>query len=95
MKDEADNLTKDWVGHKIELVRFEDGQADFEIRDLTARCYVSDWALNEFINGEFILNPSVWIDKNNSQIVKPFWFNGRELFNLNNVFERDFKKFRK
>ena len=37
---------------KIKLVRFEDGLADFEVGDLTARCNVSDWDLNEFLNGE-------------------------------------------
>ena len=41
---------------KIELVRFEDGLADFEIGDLTARCNVSAWDLNEFLNGELFVN---------------------------------------
>lgn len=95
MKDEADNLTQDWIGHKIELVRFEDGQADFEIGDLTARCDICKWVLNEFIEGQFILDPYAWFDVNGEHEEKPDWFGRKELFELNNIFERDFKKFRK
>jgi hypothetical protein len=94
MKDEADNKTQDWVGHKIELVRFEDGQADFEIGDLTARCDVCEWVLNEFIEGQFILDPYAWFNNDGEHEEKPEWFGRKELFDLNNVFERDFKKFR-
>ena len=46
---------------KIELARFEDGLADFDIGDLTARCNVSDWDLNEFLNGELIIKPHAWL----------------------------------
>lgn len=94
MKDEADNLTQDWVGHKIELVRFEDGQAYFEIGDLTARCSVSDWDLGEFVEGQFIIKPHTWFDDEGEEYPDPDWFGRKELFDLNNVFERDFKKFR-
>ena len=80
---------------KIELVRFEDGLADFEIGDLTARCSVSDWDLGEFMNGELIIKPHAWFDMNDDEVSKPDWFGRKELFELNNVFERDFKKFRK
>ena len=52
---------------KIELVRFEDGLADFEIGDLTARCNVSNWDLNEFLNGELIIKPYAWFDMNDEQ----------------------------
>ena len=76
---------------KIELVRFEDGLADFEIGDLTARCSVSDWDLNEFMNGELIINPYAWFDMNDEQVDKPDWFGRKELFELNNVFERGIK----
>ena len=79
---------------KIELVRFEDGLADFEIGDLTARCSVSDWDLNEFMNGELIIKPYAWFDIEESEVEKPDWFGRKELFELNDVFERDFKKFR-
>lgn len=95
MKDEADNKTVDWVGHKIELVQFEDGLADFEIGNLTARCNVSDWDLSDFVNGNFTVRPYSWFDMNDDQVNKPDWFGRKELFELNNIFERDFKKFRK
>ena len=80
---------------KIELVRFEDGLADFEIGDLTARCPVSDWDLSEFVDGSFIVNPYTWFDSDGDCAQTPDWFGRKELFELNNVFERDFKKFRK
>ena len=80
---------------KIELVRFEDGLADFEVGDLTARCEVSDLDLNEFLNGELIIKPYAWFDMNDDEVEKPEWFGRKELSELNNVFERDFKKFRK
>ena len=76
---------------KIELVRFEDGLADFEIGDLTARCTVSDWDLNEFIDGQFIIEPYSWFDINGDHVEKPEWFGRKELFELNNVFERGLK----
>ena len=76
---------------KIELVRFEDGLADFEIGDLTARCSVSDWDLNEFLNGELIIKPHAWFDINGDDAAKPEWFGRKELFELNNVFERGLK----
>lgn len=95
MKDEADNKTRDWVGYKIELVRFEDGQADFMIGDLTARCYVSDWDLGEFVEGQLIIKPCAWFYYEGEEYPEPVWFGRKELFDLNNVFERDFKKFRK
>ena len=79
---------------KIELVRFEDGLADFEIGDLTARCNVSDWDLSDFLNGEDIIKPYAWFDIEESEVAKPNWFGRKELFELNDVFERDFKKFR-
>ena len=79
---------------KIKLVRFEDGLADFEIGDLTARCNVSDWDLNEFMNGELIIKPYAWFDIEESEVAKPDWFGRKELLELNDVFERDFKKFR-
>ena len=79
---------------KIELVRFEDGLAEFEIGDLAARCNVSDWDLNEFLNGELIIIPHAWFDMNVDEVSRPEWFGRKELFELNNVFERDFKKFR-
>ncbi|MEG1089813.1 MAG: hypothetical protein RSE38_00725 [Acinetobacter sp.] len=94
MKDEADNKTLDWVGHKIELVRFEGGLADFEIGDLTARCSISDWDLGEFVEGQLLIKPCAWFDMNDDEVAKPEWFGRKELFELNNVFERDFKKFR-
>lgn len=78
---------------KIELVRFEDGQADFEIGDLTARCYVSDWDLSEFVEGQLLVKPYAWFDIEESEVSKPVWFEPKELFELNDVFERDFKKF--
>lgn len=80
---------------KIELVRFEDGLADFEIGDLTARCAVSNWDLSEFVDGTFIIRPYSWFDTNGIHVSNPNWFGRKELFELNNVFERDFKKFRK
>ena len=80
---------------KIELVRFEDGLADFNIDDLTARCEVSDWGLAEFINGQLIIDTSSWFDINGDHVDTPEWFGRKELFELNDVFERDFKKFRK
>lgn len=80
---------------KIELVRFEDGLADFEISDLTARCTMPDWDLNEFLNGELIVKPHAWFDMNDDEVAKPEWFGRKELLELNDVFERDFKKFRK
>ena len=76
---------------KIELVRFEDGLADFEIGDLTARCNVSDWDLNEFLNGQLIIKPYAWFDMNDDEVAKPEWFGRKELFELNNVFERSLK----
>lgn len=79
---------------RIKLVRFEDGLADFEIGDLTARCEVSDWDLGEFINGQLIIDTSSWFDIDGDHVDTPEWFGRKELFELNNVFERDFKKFR-
>ena len=79
---------------KIELVRFEDGLADFNIDDLTARCNVSDWDLSEFVEGQLLIKPYAWFDMNDDEVAKPEWFGRKELFELNNVFERDFKKFR-
>ena len=76
---------------KIELVRFEDGLADFEIGDLTAICNVSDWDLNEFLNGQLIIKPCVWFDIEENEVAKPEWFGRKELFELNNVFERGLK----
>ena len=76
---------------KIELVRFEDGLADFEVGDLTARCSVSDWDLSEFLNGQLIINPHAWFDIEESEVPKPEWFGRKELFELNNVFERGLK----
>lgn len=80
---------------KIELVRFEDGLADFEIGDLTARCLIDAFDMDDFIDGQLIINPYSWIDINDNQVDEPDWFGRKELFDLNNVFERDFKKFRK
>ena len=80
---------------KIELVRFEDGLADFNIDDLTARCNVSDWDLGEFVEGQLLIKPYAWFDMNDDEVAKPNWFGRKELFELNDVFERDFKKFRK
>ena len=80
---------------KIQLVSFEDGLADFEIGDLTAICNVPDWDLNEFLNGQLIIKPCAWFDIEESEVAKPDWFGRKELFELNNIFERDFKKFRK
>ena len=76
---------------KIKLVRFEDGLADFEIDDLTARSYMSDWELNEFMNGELIIKPHAWFDMNDDEVAKPEWFGRKELFELNNVFESGLK----
>ena len=79
---------------KIELVRFEDGLADFEIGDLTARCMVSDWVMCEFMEGQMLIKPYAWFDMNDDEVSKPEWFGRKELFELNDEFERDFKKFR-
>ena len=76
---------------KIGLVRFEDGLADFNIDDLTARCNVSDWDLNEFLNGELIIKPCAWFNMNDDEVSKPEWFGRKELFELNNEFERGLK----
>ena len=78
----------------MKLVRFEDGLADFEIGDLTARCNISDWDLNEFVEGQLLIKPYAWFDMNDEEVAKPEWFGRKELFELNNEFERDFKKFR-
>ena len=76
---------------KIELASFEDGLADFEIGDLTARCNVSDWDLSEFINGQLIIDPYAWFDINGDHVDTPEWFGRKELFELNNEFERGLK----
>ena len=76
---------------KIELVRFEDSLADFEIGDLIARCNVSDWDLNELMNGELIIKPYAWFDMNDDEVAKPEWFGRKQLFELNNAFERGLK----
>lgn len=76
---------------KIELVCFEDGLAEFEIGDLTAICNVSDWGLNEFLNGQLIIKPYVWFDMNDNKVEKPEWFGRKELFELNDEFERGLK----
>ena len=76
---------------KIELVRFEDGLTDFEIGNFTARCNVSDWDLGEFLNGQLIIKPYAWFDVNDDHIEKPEWFGRKELFELNNEFERGLK----
>ena len=76
---------------KIKLVRLEDGLADFEIGDLTARCNVSDWDLNEFLNGQLIIKPYAWFDMNDDHVDQPVWFDPRELLELNNEFERGIK----
>lgn len=80
---------------KIELVRFEDGLADFEIGDLTARCMASDWVMCEFMEGQMLIKPYAWFDMNDDHVDQPVWFSQKEVLELNNVFERDFKKFRK
>ena len=101
MKDEADNLTKDWVGHKIkiELIDYDDriGLADFEVT-IGSKEYFTCHAivqLSDFLNGEDIIKPYAWFDIEESEVAKPEWFRRKELFELNNIFERDFKKFRK
>ena len=76
---------------KIKLVRFEDGLADFEIGDFTARRNVPDWDLGEFLNGQLIINPYAWFDMNDDEVAKPDWFGRKELFELNNEFERGLK----
>ena len=65
--------------------------SDFEIGDLTARCNVSDWDLNEFMNWELIIKPHAWFDTNDDAVSKPDWFGRKELFELNNEFERGLK----
>ena len=76
---------------KIELVRFEDGLADFEIGDLTARCNVSDWDLGEFVEGQLLIKPYAWFDMNDDHADQPEWFGRKELFEMNDVFERGLK----
>ena len=76
---------------KIELVRFEDEQADFEIGSLTARCSVSDWDLGEFVEGQLMIKPYAWFDGEGDEASTPDWFGRKELFELNNVFERGLK----
>lgn len=95
MKDEADNKTQDWVGHKIELVYFENSRAIFEIGSFDAYFHVDDFDLEGFINGELVISPRYWIDSEGRRVERPDWFGRKELSELNNVFERDFKKFRK
>ena len=76
---------------KIKLVRFEDGLADFEIGDLTARCNVSDWDLGEFVEGQLLIKPYAWFDVNGDHVDQPVWFSPKEVLELNNVFERGLK----
>ena len=76
---------------KIELVRFKDELADFEIGDLTARCNVPDWVLNEFLEGQLIIKPYSWFDMNDDEVAKPEWFGRKELLELNDEFERGIK----
>ena len=76
---------------KIKLVRFENGKADFGIGDLTARCNVSDWDLGEFVEGQLLIKPYAWFDINDDEVSNPEWFGRKEIFELNNVFERGLK----
>ena len=68
MKDEADNKTQDWVGHKIkiELIDYDNriGFADFEIT-IGSKEYFTCHAtvqLSDFLNGEDIIKPYAWFD---------------------------------
>ena len=95
MKDEADNLTKDWVGPKIELLDYDGrvGMADFEVT-VGSKEYFTCHAivqLSDFLNGEDIIKPYAWFDMNDDEVAKPEWFGRKELFELNDVFERGSK----
>lgn len=94
MRDEADNKTVDWVGHKIELVKFYDCVAIFEVGDVSMYCRCDNYDLAEFLNGEYLLKPYAFVNSDGYRVDKPEWFGRKELFELNNIFERDFKKFR-
>lgn len=82
---------------KIELLGFDkySNLADFEVsvgREELVTCHATV-CLEDFINGEAIINPYQWYDMNEDAIDKPEWFNRNELFKLNQVFEDNFKKF--
>ena len=97
MKDEADNKTVDWVEHKIkiELIDYDErvGLADFEVT-VGSKEYFTCHAivqLSDFLNGEDIIKPYAWFDMNDNEVSKPEWFGRKELFELNNEFERGLK----
>ena len=82
---------------KIELLSFETntGTADFEVsvgREELVTCHATV-CLEDFMNGEAIIDPYQWYDMNEDAIDKPEWFKRNDLFKMNHVFEENFKKF--
>ena len=83
---------------KIELANFENDLAEFELSigcEELVTCFVKVGynSLNDFMNGELVLEPTSWYNTEEDEISKPEWFKRKELFDLNNVFENNFKSF--
>lgn len=80
---------------KIELVSFENGLANFEIRNngemVSCHAHIGINSLHDFLDGEFVIHPSDWYDMNEDHIDKPEWFKRKELNLLNDAFEIGYK----
>lgn len=81
---------------KIELVSFENDLANFEIRNngevVSCHAHIGINSLHDFLDGEFVIEPSDWYDMNGDHIDKPEWFKRKELNLLNDAFEVGYKE---
>ena len=82
---------------KIRLNKFykNTGLAEFEVskgsEDLFYCC--ATVCLDDFVNGNQVIDPDTWFDSEEEHADKPEWFKRNELFELNNEFENNFMKF--
>lgn len=81
---------------KIELLKFENDLADFEVfnGDELVTCHASIGvnSLHSFLDGEFTILPYAWFDAEGEHIDKPDWFKRKELNLLNEAFEVGYKE---
>lgn len=84
----------------INLVSFEGDVAGFELYNgdedeiLTCRAVIRESDLSDFMNGEFVIDPSAWFNSEEITIDKPEWFNKKALLVLNVAFEIGYKYIR-
>lgn len=80
---------------KVELLSFENDFVEFEVYNedevITCIADMTESDLQDFLNGEFIVEPHGWYDSEGYLIEKPFWFNRKALLILNVAFEIGYK----